>query len=120
SVTATPKPGSPTCWRASTITRSPTWLRCCPGIGAIHSLSSALPDPGRTGSRATTIRRAAEILGEDQELLWDIATDMEPERGCLWIYDTDDQQIVVFTPDGMKYLPEMLPEYKCKPSFPRS
>ena len=62
-------------------------------------------------AHAITIRRAAKILGEDEELLWDMATDMEPEHGRLWIYDTDDQQTVAFTPDGMEYLREMLPEY---------
>jgi hypothetical protein len=25
---------------------------------------------------------------------------MEPEDGCLWIYDTDDRQTVAFTPMG--------------------
>jgi hypothetical protein len=44
----------------------------------------------------------------------------EPEHGCLWIYDTDDQQTVVFTHDGMEYLREMLPEYKRNRSSPRS
>jgi hypothetical protein len=71
-------------------------------------------------SRAITIRLAAEILGEDEELLWDMATDMGPEHGCLWIYDTDDRQTVAFTPDGMEYLREMLPEYKRSRSPPRS
>ena len=36
-------------------------------------------------AHAITIRRAAEMLGEDEELLWDIDTDMGPEHGCLWI-----------------------------------
>ena len=62
-------------------------------------------------AHAITISRAAEILGEDEELLWDMATDMEPEDGCLWIHGTDDQQTVAFN-DGMQYLREMLPEYK--------
>src|SRR6266436_6655965 len=61
---------------------------------------------------AVTISRAAEILGEDEELLWDMATDMEPEDARLWIYGTDDQQTVAFTADGMEYLRELLPEYK--------
>src|SRR5258708_39519870 len=39
-----------------------------------------------------------------------MATDMEPGHGRLWIYDTDDQQTVAFTPDGMEYLREMLRE----------
>ena len=61
-------------------------------------------------AHAITIRRAAEILGEDEELLWDLATDMEPEHGRLWIYDAGDQQTVAFTSDGMEYLREMLQE----------
>ena len=70
-------------------------------------------------SHAIAIRRAAEILGEDEELLWDMATDMGPEHGCLWIYHTDDRQTVAFTPDGMEYLREMLPEHKRNRSSPR-
>jgi hypothetical protein len=49
-----------------------------------------------------------------------MATDMGPEHGRLWIYDTDDQQTVAFTPDGMECLREMLPEYKNNRSSPRS
>ena len=58
-------------------------------------------------AHAGTISRAAEILGEDEELLWDMATDMGPEDGRLWIYDTDDQQTVAFTHAGMEYLREI-------------
>jgi hypothetical protein len=68
---------------------------------------------------ALTIRRAAEILGEDEELLWDIATDMEPEHGRLWIYDTDDQQTAAFTQDGIEYLREILPEHRTRRSWIR-
>jgi hypothetical protein len=70
-------------------------------------------------AHAITIRRAAEMLGEDEGLLWEMVTDMEPEHGRLWIYDIDDQQTVAFTPDGMEYLREMLPEYKPNQSSPR-
>src|SRR5438874_13777999 len=106
------------CWPESPITRSPIWPRCCRGIGATRSRSPAPPEMAAPAS-AVTIRRAAEILGEDEELLWDMATDMEPEHGCLWIYDIDDQQIVAFTHDGMEYLREMLLEYKRNRSAPR-
>ena len=68
---------------------------------------------------AITIRRAAEILGEDEELLWDMAIDMEPEHGRISIYDIDEQDTVAFTSDGMNYLREMLPEYKRNRSAPR-
>jgi hypothetical protein len=70
-------------------------------------------------AQAITIRRAAEILGEDEELLWDIATDMGPEHGRLWIYDTGDQQTVAFTSDGMDCLRELLQEYNRNRSSPR-
>jgi hypothetical protein len=71
-------------------------------------------------AHAITIRRAAEILGEDEDPLWDMATDMEPEHGRLWIYDIGDEHTVAFTPHGMEYLREMLPEYKRNRSPPRS
>jgi hypothetical protein len=70
-------------------------------------------------SYVITIGRAAEMLGEDEELLWDIADDMEPERGCLRIYDTGDEQTIAFTSDGMDYLREMIPQYKQNRSSPR-
>ena len=61
---------------------------------------------------AVTIAHAAEILGEDEELLWDLATDMEPEDGCLWIYGTGNQQTIAFTPAGLENLRELLTEHK--------
>jgi hypothetical protein len=60
------------------------------------------------------------MLGEDEELLCDMASDMEPEHGCLRVYDIDDQHTVAFTQNGMEYLREMLPEYKRNRSPPRS
>jgi hypothetical protein len=70
-------------------------------------------------SHVITIGRAAELLGEDEELLWDVATDMEPERGCLWIHDIDHHETIAFTSDGIDYLREMLPQYKQNRSSPR-
>jgi hypothetical protein len=69
---------------------------------------------------AVTIRRAAEILGENEELLWDLALDMEPEDGCLWIHETDDQQTIAFTDRGLEYLREMVSEHKRRTTSPRS
>ena len=50
-----------------------------------------------------TISRAAEILGEDEELLCELADSLEPEDGCLWIYGTGDQQTMAFTDRGLEY-----------------
>jgi hypothetical protein len=73
-----------------------------------------------TPASAVTISRAAEILGQDEELLWDVVDEMEPEDGCLWIYGTGDEQTISFTAAGMEYLREMLPHYKDKRSPPQS
>jgi hypothetical protein len=70
-------------------------------------------------THAITIRRAAEILGADETLLWEIASDMEPEDGCLWINANGDEQTIAFTPAGMEYLQEMLAEHKRNRSLPR-
>lgn len=68
---------------------------------------------------AFTINRAAEMLGEDEQLLWDLADEMDPEDGCLWIYDTGDQQTLAFTRAGMEYLRELLAEHKRNRHSPR-
>jgi hypothetical protein len=61
---------------------------------------------------AVTIARAAQSLGEDEQLLWDLAGDMEPEDGCLWIYGTEEQETLAFTDRGLEYLRELLAEHR--------
>jgi hypothetical protein len=55
-----------------------------------------------------TIARVAALLGEPEELLQDIAMDMEPEDGCLSVLDLDDVSTVAFTPQGVENLKELL------------
>ena len=50
--------------------------------------------------------------GEDEQLLWELADEMDPEDSCLWIHGTEDQQTIAFTPAGMEYLRELLAEHK--------
>ena len=54
-----------------------------------------------------TIARAAEMLGEDEEWLWELANQLEPEDGRLWIYDTEDRATLEFTERGMECLKEL-------------
>ena len=71
-------------------------------------------------STAFTISRAAEILEDDEELLWEVMTGMEPEDGMLWIYGTGDQQTPAFTKWGLECLRELIAEHKrSEPSPPR-
>ena len=72
-------------------------------------------------ANAFSISRAAEILGEDEELLWEVAIGMEPEDGTLWIHGTGDQATLAFTDWGLENLRELIAEHKRrKPTHPRS
>jgi hypothetical protein len=72
-------------------------------------------------SNAFTISRAAEIIGEGEVLLWEVAIEMEPEDGLPWIHDTGDQATIAFTDWGLENLRELIADRKrCKPTHPRS
>ena len=45
----------------------------------------------------STIARVALMLGKDEDLISDLAMQLEPEDGRLWIYDTDDRDTLGFT-----------------------
>ena len=55
-----------------------------------------------------TLQRAAQILGRDEDLLWELADQLEPEDGVLWILDIDDKEILAFTPRGIETLQEII------------
>jgi hypothetical protein len=54
-----------------------------------------------------TIARAAELLDEAEEWLWELADQLEPEDGRLWIHDTEDRAILGFTERGIECLKEL-------------
>ena len=37
----------------------------------------------------------AVMLGEDEELLWDLTNEMEPEDNCLWIWGIGNEQTIL-------------------------
>ena len=59
-----------------------------------------------------TIRRVAEMLGEDEDLLFEIACDMTLDDGCIDVFGVNDDYCVAFTPHGIDRLVELLPLYK--------
>jgi hypothetical protein len=59
-------------------------------------------------TRVFTIRRAAEILGRDEDLLWDISDQLDPEDGKLWIYDVHGIETMAFTDFGLENLREII------------
>jgi hypothetical protein len=59
-------------------------------------------------SHIFTIRRAAQILGRDEDILWDLSDQLEPEDGMLWVYDIDGVEILAFTGNGLDALREII------------
>jgi hypothetical protein len=72
-----------------------------------HSWMRQYGSPSRLSRYIYTIARAAEMLGEDEEWLQELAEQLEPEDGCLWIYDTNDRATLGFTERGIESLKEL-------------
>jgi hypothetical protein len=54
-----------------------------------------------------TIRRAAQMLGRDEDLLWGLLEQFEPEDGLFWVCDVD-AEIPAFSERGMQTLGEII------------
>ena len=64
--------------------------------------------PGRLTMAAIsavfTIGYVANLLGEDEEWLFDLSIGMEPEDGSLWVYGVGEDGVPAFTRDGIDNL----------------
>lgn len=47
------------------------------------------------------------MLGEDEDWLWKISDDMDPDDGCLWVYGIGDD-VRAFTPFGIEVLMQII------------
>jgi hypothetical protein len=55
-----------------------------------------------------TIARVAEMLGEDEDWLWDVANEMDREDGLIWVYGPDEDTVMAFTDFGIETLTEII------------
>jgi len=55
-----------------------------------------------------TVDRVAAELGETVDRLHDLAIRMEPEDGVIWVYGTEELEVLAFTPFGVENLREMI------------
>jgi hypothetical protein len=55
-----------------------------------------------------TIDRVAAELGETVDRIFDLAINMEPEDGVIWVYGLGDDSIIAFSPFGIKNLRELI------------
>ena len=62
-----------------------------------------------------TIARVAEMLGEDEDWLWDVANEMDQEDGLIWVYGLGDDGVMAFTDFGIETLTGLIEIYKADP-----
>src|SRR5205823_13997135 len=79
-----------------------------PGTGALSTRASVRPPDHGSPSSVFTISRVAGMLGETEERLQELASEMEPEDGCLIVWGTGDQSITAFTREGVEYLEQLI------------
>jgi hypothetical protein len=54
------------------------------------------------------LSRVTKVLGEDEELLRELAQDMDPEDGCIWVLGPDDESTLAFTQYGVENLQQLI------------
>ena len=64
-----------------------------------------------------TIALVAEMLGEDEDWLWDVANEMDQEDGLIWVYGPGDDGVMAFTDFGIETLTGLLEIYKADPDL---
>ncbi len=60
----------------------------------------------------TTIDRIADDLGEDVELLHELTLGMDTEDGVIWVYGTNDSQVMALTDHGIENLVQILKDHR--------
>jgi hypothetical protein len=55
-----------------------------------------------------TIDRVAQELGENIDRLHEVALEMEPEDGVIWVYGLDNDGVLAFTDFGVENLVELI------------
>jgi hypothetical protein len=64
-----------------------------------------------------TISRVAKELGENEDWLFDVATEMEPEDGLIWVYGIGDDAVMAFTDFGIESLVELIKIHRADPTL---
>ena len=67
-----------------------------------------------------TIALVAEMLGEDEDWLCDVANEMDQEDGLIWVYgpgDASENGVMAFTDFGIETLAGLIEIYKADPDL---
>lgn len=68
----------------------------------------------------TTISRVAEELGVDEDWLHDVASEMDIEDGCIWVYGIGEDGVLAFTDFGIETLTDLVAFYRDNPDLLKS
>ena len=64
-----------------------------------------------------TLARVAEMVGEDEAWLFDVAGEMEPEDGCIWVYGPGQESFMAFSDFGLETLSDLIKLHKADPGL---
>jgi hypothetical protein len=67
----------------------------------------------------TTITRVAEDLGEDEDWLHHVASEMDVEDGVIWVNGVGEDGVMALTDFGIENLVELIKIYKENPGLLR-
>jgi hypothetical protein len=79
--------------------------------------SLIMPSQANKEHHVHTIARVAEMLGEDEDWLWDVANEMDQEDGLIWVYGAGDEGVMAFTDFGIETLQNLIQIYKEDPDL---
>ena len=68
-------------------------------------------------SHVKTIGLVAKQLGESEDWLFKVASEMEPEDGLIWVNGVGDESVMAFTDIGIENLIELIKIYKDDPTL---
>ena len=69
-------------------------------------------------SHVFTIGHVAELLGEDEDWLYELSIDMFPEDGCLRVYGVGEDGVTAFTEEGIECLKQIVAEERAARKAP--
>jgi len=83
-------------------------MNSCRGTGGrVRRREVRRPDRGGHRSRLHD-RLRANMLGEDEDWLYDLSIDMFPEDGCLRVYGVGEDGVTAFTQYGIECLQQII------------
>jgi hypothetical protein len=66
-------------------------------------------------SHVFTLGHVAEMLGEDEDWLFEVAEEMDTEDGQLWVVGVGEDGVMAFTDDGVENLKGLIEIHKNAP-----